>query len=526
MKPKEYNHNYDNYIGGEWKPAKSSSLEVIKSVNPAAKGMLISTTPDSGKHEIDEAVGCALEAKSNWAALPMGARASLLEALANAADSRLEDLGRLVTDSMGKIIAEGKGDIVFANLSLRYFAAQAREQQGEVYSSAVPGKKSYTLRKPRGVAGIISPWNFPAMIPIGWQAAPALVFGNPVVIKPSEDSPELVAEYAKMAEEVGFPKGVFNIVFGEGPKAGEALALNPDVNTVLFTGSSVVGKHLRQATSDPKFCDKLFFGELGGKNGVIVSNKGDYATALAACWKSIVATTNQRCVSASKIIVDSKLLPRFADDLAELLEMTQIGYGMAPGVDMGPLINQDAVDKYKQHLQYGKDTWATTLCPGGVLDAPEYKEGYYVKPSLGIMEFDRKRDLSPCSAAPILTEEAFSPVATLVPYKQDIFQALEILNATEYGLSSAIISNDINEINKFEWGAPGIKYVNGATVAAEIHLPFVGEKGSNISGIPGNAGIVAAVTHSTPVSVFSLPNPTLALPPELMEKVKQKSGSV
>lgn len=526
MKPQEYNNKYENYIGGEWRSLESSSRTVINSYNPAAKTKLISSVPDSGEHEINEAVGCAKEAQGNWSEMSMGARASLLEALADRAESRQEELGRLVTDSMGKILAEGKGDILFANLSLRYFAAQAREQQGSVYLSAVPGKKTYTLRKPRGVVGIISPWNFPAMIPIGWQAAPALVYGNTIVLKPSEDSPELAAEYAKMAHEVGFPKGVFNVVFGDGPHAGEPLARHPDVNVVLFTGSSMVGKHLRQVTSDPKYCDKLFFGELGGKNGLIISDRGDYATALAASWKSIVATTNQRCVSASKLIVHSKLLPRFADDLAELLELTRIGYGAQPGIDMGPLINQAAVQKYIRHLDYGKEYWSSTLCNGGVLQTgPEYKEGYFVKPSLGIMEFDWKRDIDPSSAASILTEEAFSPVATLVPYDRNVSQALEILNATDYGLSSALISNDINEVNQFEWKAPGIKYINGATVAAEIHLPFVGEKGSNIGGIPGNAGIMAAVTHSTPVSVFSLPNPTLALPEEVAEKVKQMSGS-
>ena len=523
MKPQANNFKLQNYINGEWIPFEGQ--DGIKSYNPAAKSKLVSISPNSGEAEVNEAVGCAREAQKNWAAMSIGARASLLEDLANLADSRQEELGRLVTDSMGKIITEGKGDIAFANLSLRYFASQSREQQGDVYLSSIPGKKTYTLRKPRGVVGIISPWNFPAMIPIGWQAAPALVYGNTIVLKPSEDSPELVAEYAKMADEVGFPKGVFNVVFGEGPKVGEPLALHPSVSTVLFTGSSAVGKHLHQLTSDPKFNDKLFFGELGGKNGIIISDKCDYGTALAAAWKSIAATTNQRCVSASKIVVHSKLLNRFTNDLAELLEMTKIGYGMNPGIDMGPLINEDAVKKYLCHLDYGKEFWSEIICPGGIVkDLPEHKDGYFVKPSLGVMDFDWGRDVDPCSAAAILTEEAFSPVATLVSYQEDISQALKILNATEYGLSSALVSNDINEIQQFEWGAPGIKYVNGATVAAEIHLPFVGEKGSNISGIPGNAGIVAAVTHSTPVSVFSIPNLTLALPGAIAEKVKQKSG--
>ena len=518
MEPRAYDHQFGNYIGGKWHPLAAATLD---SFNPAARTKKISTTTASTASSVEEAVAAAREAYPAWSALSMGQRAALLEAWAKRAAERLDDLGRLVTETMGKPLPEGKGDILFANLSIDYNAAHARESQGDVFASSVPGKKTYTIRKPRGVAAVIGPWNFPAMIPMGWQAAPALIYGNTVVVKPSEDAPELVAEYAKMAEEVGFPPGVLNVVFGDGPAAGEPLALHPDVNVVLFTGSSAVGRHLRHVTSHPDFYDKLFFGELGGKNGLIISDRCDYATALKAAWKSVTLTTNQRCVSASKVIVHRSLLDRFSEDLTRLLDMTEIGYGGREGVDMGPLINQDAVDKYVTHLGYGDAFWQETLLPGKVLAGGEYAEGHFVSPALGWMEFDWDRDASPSTAASILTEEAFSPVVTLLPYSQGVEEALAMLGATEYGLSSALVTNDVNEMQVFEQEAPGVKYVNGATVAAEIHLPFVGEKGSNAGGIPGNAGIVAAVTHSTPVSTFSLPNPTLALPEALEEKVKK-----
>ncbi len=519
MQPTGYDYRYGNFINGRF---CEPGADFMTSTNPAATHLGISSFAASTEKDVNEAVGAAREAYAGWSSLPMGARADLLEKWAALADARIDELGRLVTESMGKPLAEGKGDILFANLSLRYFAAQARQAQGEVFGSAIAGKKTYTLRRPRGVVGVISPWNFPAMIPIGWQAAPSLIYGNTVVIKPSEDSPELTMEYTKLAEEAGFPRGVINVVLGDGPGAGQPLALHPDVNVVLFTGSSAVGKKLRQLVSDPSYTDKLFFGELGGKNGIIISSRGDYETALKAAWKSSVLTTNQRCVSASKIVVDRKLLPHFAEDLADLLADTSVGYGGKEGVVMGPLINQDALDKYERHLAYGEESWSTTFLPGGILrDTEEQRGGNFVSATLGLAEFDWKRDADPRTASRILTEEAFSPVITLIPYDDGVREAVSILNATDYGLASAIVTNDVNEVGVFESEAPGVKYINGATVAAEIHLPFVGEKGSNIGGIPGNAGIVSAVTHTTPVSVFSLPNPTLAVSESMSERIRK-----
>jgi len=476
-----------NFINGEW--CDSASGKRFSSVNPADTREVIGTAPESDEKDVKEAVAAAKEAFETWSHWSWVKRAELLDNLAQLIKRDLEPMSRLVTRECGKPINEGRADVVETLHMVQFAASLGRMPIGQVISSEIADKDAYIRRKPKGVVACISPWNFPMAIPL-WEMAPSLVSGNTVVFKPSEETPICGDYLFRLMEEAGFPKGVINIVHGRGEVAGAALVKHPDVNVVVFTGSFKVGKWVQQhaATEVHKFVAT----EMGGKNAVIVLEDADMDLAIPACILSAFKTSGQRCVSANRLIVDRKIVDKFQEKFLETVDRIKIGNGLREDVFMGPLINQEGVDKYFYHNQKAMEEGAQVLREGGRLTGSEYDNGYFVKPFVYRMEY---RPGTFC-----LREEAFSPHVAIVPV-DGIEQAIRVYNDTNYGLAMAVITEDYRKWRTMRDHCEyGLGYVNLPSIGAEVHLPFGGVKGSG-NGHPSAEGLIDAVTHRTAFTV-------------------------
>jgi acyl-CoA reductase-like NAD-dependent aldehyde dehydrogenase len=348
---------------------------------------------------------------------------------------------------------------------LFYMGGEGRRLFGEVVPSELPDKFAMSQRMPVGVVGAITPWNFPIAIP-SWKLAPALVCGNTVVFKPAEDTPIMSLRLVEILVEAGLPAGVVNIVFGHGPVAGEAITTHPDVDLVTFTGSTATGKRITQAAGEDL---KRISLELGGKNVIIVNDDADLDLALEGIVWSAFGTSGQRCTAASRIVIHDAVYDELAPRIVEKAKSLKLGHGLDDGTEVGPVINQRAMDKIQSYEQIGKDDGATLLCGGERATDGDLANGYFYKPTVW-------GDVDP--KARIAQEEIFGPVTALIRAR-DFDHAVEIANGVKYGLSSAIFTKDVNLAFKAMRDLyTGITYINAGTIGAEIQLPFGGTKGT------------------------------------------------
>ncbi len=346
--------DYQNYINGEWRAARSG--ERMETLEPAT-GEVLGTVPLSQPEDVDAAVRAAHEAFKSWRLVPAPERGEMLFRVAEGLKRRKEEISRFLSREMGKVLPEARGDVQEAIDMAYYMGGEGRRLFGKVAPSEMRHKAAWAQREPIGVVGMITPWNFPVAIP-AWKMFPALVCGNTVVFKPAEDTPMLAAMFIEVMEEAGFPAGVVNMVTGDGPTTGNAIVEHPDVKVISFTGSAEVGKIV--ASKGGAMLKKVSL-ELGGKNAVIVMDDANLDLVLDATIWGAFGTTGQRCTATSRVIVNESVRARFTEALVERTRQLRLGHGGEETTDVGPLINQAALDKVISYEQVAREQGARVL---------------------------------------------------------------------------------------------------------------------------------------------------------------------
>ena len=476
----------DQYIDGEWRSGEGS--ETFASENPAT-GETLGEFGRGTPADVDRAVDAAREAFEEWRALSRIERAEYLWDVYHELRDRTDELGEIVTKECGKEINEGRADVVEAAHMVEWAAGDARHPSGEIVPSEIPAKDAYMRRKPRGVTGCITPWNFPVAIPY-WHMAIALVEGNTVVFKPAEQTPWCARIIAEMFDDAGVPDGVFNMVQGFGD-AGNAIVENDDVATVLFTGSAEVGHMIQERLGGVP--GRRVACEMGGKNAVVITERADIDIAVHAAVMSAFKTTGQRCVSAERLIVHTDVYDEFKRRFVEVAEAVAVGDPLDESTFMGPLIEPGHVEKVTKYNELARQEGVDVLVDRTELDAEEipdgHEDGHWVGPF--VYEADPHEDLR-CTH-----EEVFGPHVALLEYDGDIEEAVAIHNDTDYGLAGAIVSEEYRQINYYRDRAEvGLAYGNLPCIGAEVQLPFGGVKKSG-NGYPSAREAIEAVTDRT-----------------------------
>jgi acyl-CoA reductase-like NAD-dependent aldehyde dehydrogenase len=453
---------FKNFINGEW--VESRSGQAYENRNPANTDELVGMFVSSTSEDVYAAVDAAKEAYKSWRLVPAPKRAEILYRAAEILTQRKEELSKDMTREMGKVLAETRGDVQEAIDMTYYMAGEGRRLFGQTTPSELPNKFAMSARQSIGVCGMITPWNFPMAIP-SWKMMPALVCGNTVVLKPAEDTPLSSYNLLQVLTEAGLPRGVVNLVSGDGPGAGAPLAKHKDVPVVSFTGSTAVGRIIAQdCAPDFKHCSL----EMGGKNIIIVLEDANLDLAVdGAIWGGF-GTTGQRCTAASRVAVHKNVYREFISRFVARAKSLRVGDGLDAGTDMGPCINEQQLKTVMSYVEIGKNNDGAKLLTGGNrLDSTTYGKGWFHEATVF-------GDCAP--GMRIAQEEIFGPVVSVIPV--DTFeQAIEVANGVQYGLSASIYTRNVNlAFAAMRDLYTGIVYVNAPTIGAETHLPFGGTK--------------------------------------------------
>jgi alpha-ketoglutaric semialdehyde dehydrogenase len=455
---------YLNYIGGEW--TESASREFFENRNPADTRDVVGLFPKSTAEDVNRAVAAAKEAADKWRRTPAPRRAEILFRLGEILMKNKDRFSQEMTREMGKVLKETGGDVQEAIDCTYYTAGEGRRLHGYTTPAEMPNKFAMCVRQPVGICGLITPFNFPMAIP-SWKLIPALVCGNTVVIKPGEDVPLSTYNLVKSCEEAGIPSGVVNIVNGHGEDTGAPLVAHKDVRLISFTGSTATGKHI---ASEGGKLNKIISLEMGGKNVIIIMDDADVDLAVEGSVWGAFGTSGQRCTASSRLVVHKAVYNEFVEKLVARVKQLRIGNGLETSTEVGPVINEAAVEKIMSYIEIGKnEDRARMMCGGNHLTNGDYANGYFIEPTVFA-------DASP--EMRISQEEIFGPVTTVIPF-DTLEEAIQIANNVEYGLSSAIYTQDVNRaFYAMQEMYTGIFYVNSATIGAEVHLPFGGTKGT------------------------------------------------
>jgi alpha-ketoglutaric semialdehyde dehydrogenase len=451
-----------NFINGEW--VSPSTQQYTEVMNPATKEKLVDV-PLSGLEEVDAAVKAALQAQKEWALVPAPQRAEVLYRVGYLLKERKEELAQLLTMENGKVIEEARGEVQEGIDMAFYMAGEGRRLFGQTTPSELGNKFAMSVRAPIGVVGIITPWNFPIAIAT-WKSFPAIVAGNAVIWKPATETPIMAYELAKIFNEAGLPKGVINVVFGSGSTVGNAMVNHKDIRVISFTGSNEVGREI--AAKCGANLKKVSL-EMGGKNAVIVMDDANLSLAVEGILWSAFGTSGQRCTACSRVIVHEKVKEELEQRLLAEMEQLTVGNGLDETTKVGPIINKNGLEKIEKYIEIGKQEGAKLLAGGYVMKDGALANGYFFAPTLFT---DVKANMR------IAQEEIFGPVVSIIPVKS-LEEAIEVNNSVEFGLSSSIFTQDVNNVFKAQRDLDtGIVYINAGTTGAEIHLPFGGTKGT------------------------------------------------
>ncbi len=448
------------FIGGEW--VDSQTGRTFESRNPADTRDVIGRFQSADAADTARAIRAAELAFPAWRRTPAPKRGEVLYRFAALLAEHKEELARAMTREMGKVLPEARGDVQ-EGIDIAYLmAGEGRRMFGDTVPSELPDKWAMSIRQPIGVAGIITPWNFPVAIPC-WKMMPALVTGNTVVFKPASDTPHCATLLVELMAEAGFPPGTVNLVTGTGAEVGDAIVHSPDVQVISFTGHSTTGKGIAERAGRRLKRVSL---ELGGKNAIVVLRDADLDLATEGILWSTFGTTGQRCTACSRLIVEEPVLEALLARLEPRTRALRIGPGLDETTDVGPLINAAAVEKVAGYIEVGRSEGQLVVgghpATGGLLD-----RGHFFEPTIftGIAPMAR-----------LGHEEIFGPVLSVIPVP-DVDAAVTALNQTRYGLSASVYTRDVNvafrAMRDFE---AGIVYVNAGTTGAETHLPFGGWK--------------------------------------------------
>jgi aldehyde dehydrogenase (NAD+) len=450
-----------NYIDGKWLAAQSNNT--FENRNPANRNDLIGRFPSSNADDADAAVQAAKKAFTSWRLVPAPKRGEILYRVGELLKKHKEELARIESREMGKVLKETRGDVQEGIDCAFLNAGEGRRLFGQTTPAELPNKFAMSVRAPVGVCALITPWNFPLAIPT-WKLFPALICGNTVVLKPAEDTPHTAARFVEILHEAGVPPGVVNLVHGRGEEVGAALVRHKDVQLVSFTGSAAVGRDI--AASCGQSLKRVSL-ELGGKNAQIVMDDADIDLAIEGALWGAFGTTGQRCTATSRLIVHRAVVKKITDALVARARKIKIGDGLDESVEMGPLINQAAREKVLRYIDIGKKEGARLLTGGAIPDSNNCADGYFFQPTI----FDQVKP-----HMRIAQEEIFGPVLSIIEIGS-FEEAIAVLNDTAYGLSSSIYTNDVGRaFRAMRDIEAGITYVNGPTIGAEVHLPFGGVK--------------------------------------------------
>jgi len=447
-----------NFIGGSWVESKSGAT--FDSINPATEEVL-ATSVLGNADDVKAAVEAAKSAYDKWRLTPAPRRGEILFRVAEILKERKDELAQLMTKEMGKIVAETAGDVQEAIDMAYYMGGEGRRMMGYTAPVEMPNKFGMALRDSVGVVGLITPWNFPVAVP-SWKMLPALIAGNTVVWKPGEDIPASSAMFAQVFADAGLPEGVLNVVQGAG-ETGNALVEHPDVRIISFTGSTDTG--LKVYTKAAALGKKVTL-EMGGKNAIIVLDDANLDLAVDAITWSAYGTTGQRCTATSRLIVQNGIKPKLMERLIEKAKTINVGYGIESGVDMGPLVNQKALDKVSSYMDVAREDGVDIVLGGKRADKDK---GFFFEPTL----FDGVK-----AGMRVEQEEIFGPVLSVVEVAS-FEEAIQVNNNTRYGLSSSIFTENVNAAFKaIRDLTTGIVYINHGTTGAEIQFPFGGTRGT------------------------------------------------
>lgn len=451
-----------NFIGGTWVPPQEARY--YQRENPAHPEQIIGEFPASAVADVDAAVTSAKSALPGWVNTPGPKRGALLFRFAELLEQSKEKLARIITLEQGKSLAESEGEVGRAVVEARYMAGEASRPVGQSYPSERPGVVCYTVTEPLGVVAAICPWNFPVVTPVR-KMAPALAYGNTVVLKPASLTPWSSISLMRLLEEAGFPKGVVNLVIGPGAAIGDALVSDRRVKGISFTGSTVIGTRLYTMAASRLAPVQL---ELGGKNPAVVIDYDDLQGAAREIVSAAFQCTGQRCTALSRVIVLESQANELVENLVAEVGRIKVGDGMSAGTTMGPLVSIGQLQSTAGYVaQAGKEGLVAVSGGKSLVNDPS-KEGYYYPATI----FD---GVSPES--PLAKEEIFGPVLPVIRVR-DVDEAMSIANATEYGLAAALFSSRRDVISKFTATIEaGMIHINHGT-ASQAHIPFGGRKDS------------------------------------------------
>ncbi len=454
--------HFDNIIGGQAAPGGDAA----RNINPSDTGDVIGTFAQARPGDVDAAVSAASAALPRWSASLPGERHDILMRASGEVMARKDELGRALSREEGKTLAEGIGEAVRAGQVLSFFAGEALRPGGEFGPSVRPGVEVAVTREPVGVVGIVTPWNFPIAIP-AWKIAPALAWGNTVVLKPAELVPHSAWLLVDILNRAGLPDGVLNLIMGPGRHVGQAMVDHPGIDAISFTGSVATGRGIAADCVAATPMKKVQL-EMGGKNPFVVLDDADLDTAVEAAVNGAFFSTGQRCTASSRLIVTEGIHDRFVAAMCDRIDALRIGNALDPETQIGPVVDERQLATDEEYLAIGRGEGATLAHGGQRLerDAP----GFYLTPALFT---EVRNDMR------IAREEIFGPVAAVIRVK-DYDEALAVANDTEFGLSAGIATTSLKHATHFRRHAQaGMVMVNLPTAGVDYHVPFGGRKASS-----------------------------------------------
>lgn len=453
--------NFKNFIAGEWVAPTTGAY--FENRNPADWDDVIGCFPRSGPEDVARAVASAQRGFAQWSETPAPVRGQVLARAGDLLTERKEEIARAMTREMGKVLAETRGDVQEGIDTAYYAHTEGRRLFGRVVPSELRHKWAMSYRRPIGVAGLITPFNFPLAIPT-WKLFPALLCGNATILKPAEDVPHTATLLVELLLDAGLPPEVIQLVHGYGPEVGPALVAHPAVPVISFTGSTETGALIGETCGR---MHKRLSLEMGGKNAMMVMDDADLDLALDGVLWGAFGTTGQRCTATSRLIVHEGVYDRFVQMVCDRAEQLRLGSGLDPHSEVGPLINEDGRNKVEYYVGVGREEGARVLIGGARATGPGLERGWYYRPTVlaGVRPGMR-----------VEQEEIFGPVLAVLKVGS-LDEAIRVNNDVRYGLSSALYTRDVNAAFRAMTGLEtGITYVNAPTIGAEAHLPFGGLK--------------------------------------------------
>ncbi len=474
---------FNNYINGEW----VSSPQTFEDRNPANTDEIVGLFAKASAADMLAATNAAAAAFPGWANMPAPARGNILYKTADILEKKFDQLGAEMTREEGKTLPEAKGEVRRAINIFRYFAGEGSRLDGVMVPSERERVHVFAIRKPVGVVGLVTPWNFPIAIP-AWKMAPALICGNTIVVKPASSSPLCAWRIVEALHEAGVPKGVVNFVAGSGAELGGAMVNSPAVKAISFTGSNDVGHWLHAEASKRRIRIQL---EMGGKNPTIVLADADIKSAVENVCNAAFFSTGQKCTATSRAIVEDSIYDEFLAQLVERTKKLKVGDGMQPGIDIGPCVDKGALETTLRYIEIARKECGEPVLGGNRLTGGEYDKGYFVEPTIfaGVLP-----------TTTLACEEVFGPVLAVMRAK-DYEDAMRIANDIPFGLSSSIQTSSLSRAMDFVYRAEaGLLTINLPSAGVEYQLPFGGTKDSSFG--PKEQGPAAMDFYSDYKTVY------------------------